>query len=170
MVNHDLGAKYQIFYSSEIKLIWSSCTLRPQFWYVSVSLLRELCNSGVLSVPDLSENSLPAAGWLQWYRYSQSDSSLATPQAFSILLWQNVRVFHPKLANILGALLLLRVCINILFVSTPQNVDFAHLIGPIIKCAHWQQYDVCLVIWSIVRNIQTREIVLSSMCTFYNRN
>ena len=54
--------------------------------------------------------------------YSLSDSSLAT--AFPTFLWQNVRVFHTNSANILGALL--RVCINILFVSTPQNVDFAH--------------------------------------------
>ena len=41
---------------------------------------------------------------------SGSDSSLAI--AFSIFLWQNVRVFHPNLANILGAPL--RVCTNIL--------------------------------------------------------
>ena len=54
--------------------------------------------------------------------YSLSDSSLAI--TFATFLGQNVQVFHPNLANMLGALL--RVCINNFFVSTPQNVDFAH--------------------------------------------
>ena len=54
--------------------------------------------------------------------YSLSDSSLAI--TFATFLWQNVRVCHPNLANLFGALL--RVCKNILFVSAPQNVDFAH--------------------------------------------
>ena len=43
---------------------------------------------------------------------------------FPLFLWQNVRGCHPDRANLLGALL--HVCINILFVSTPQNVDFPH--------------------------------------------
>ena len=54
--------------------------------------------------------------------YSRSDSSLAI--TFATFLWQNVRVCHPNLATLFGALL--RVCTNILFVSAPQNVDFAH--------------------------------------------
>ena len=54
--------------------------------------------------------------------YSLSDSGLAI--AFSTFLWQNVRVCHPNLANQFGALL--RVSINIPFVSAPQNVNFAH--------------------------------------------
>ena len=54
--------------------------------------------------------------------YSLSDSSLAI--TFATFLWQNVRVCHPNLANLFGALL--RVCTNIPFVSVPQNVDFAH--------------------------------------------
>ena len=54
--------------------------------------------------------------------YSLSDSSLTI--TFAAFLGQNGRVFQSNLANMLGALL--RVCINIFFVSTPQNVDFAH--------------------------------------------
>ena len=48
-----------------------------------------------------------------------SDLSLANS-----LFPKKVRFWLPNLANLLGALT--RVCINILFVSTPQNVDFAH--------------------------------------------
>ena len=53
-----------------------------------------------------------------------SDQNLAWLTAFTSLLLQKVCVWHPKLANILGELSC--VCTNILFVSTPQNVDFAH--------------------------------------------
>ena len=43
---------------------------------------------------------------------------------FPLFLWQDVRDCHLNLANHLGAVL--RVYINIIFISTPQNVDFAH--------------------------------------------
>ena len=85
--------------------------------------------------------------------YSLSDSSLAI--AFTISLTQNVRVFHPNLANIIGAPL--RVCTNIRLSQLRKML--------ILFIANNTISRVC-----IVRNRQTREIVLSAMCNFYNRN
>ena len=54
--------------------------------------------------------------------YSLSDLSLAN--SFFLFFPQKVCLCLPNLVNLLGALP--HVCINMLFVSTPQNVDFAH--------------------------------------------
>ena len=56
--------------------------------------------------------------------YSLTDLIWLT--AFSSFPPQEVRFCLPNLACLLGALP--RVCINILFVSTPQNVYFAHMV------------------------------------------
>ena len=88
-----------------------------------------------------------------WKTYSLSDSILAT--AFPTFLWQNVRVWHPNLANLFVALL--RVCINILavFINIPlwstttcmykhhfclksATCWFCSLV-PIVKFTHCQQ-------------------------------
>ena len=46
---------------------------------------------------------------------------------FATFLWQNVRVFHPNLANMLGALL--RICVNIFFCLNSAKCWFCSLGG-----------------------------------------
>ena len=71
--------------------------------------------------------------------YSLSDSSLAI--TFATFLWQNVQVFHPNLANMLGALL--HVCINIFFVST--HVEFLHREIKILR-----QVEIVVILMPII--------------------
>ena len=73
-------------------------------WYLSKSTQQELSNE-----------------YQHGRVYNLSDSSLAT--AFSILLMTKRSSLPSNLANLFGELSC--VCMNILFVSTPKNVDFA---------------------------------------------
>ena len=61
---------------------------------------------------------------LAGYSATYSLSDLIELTAFSSFSPQKVRFCLPNLADLLGALP--RVCINILFITTPQNVDFVH--------------------------------------------
>ena len=95
--------------------------------------------------------------------YSLSDSSLAI--AFSIFLWQNVQVFHPNLANILGAPL--RVCTKILL-SQLRKMLILHIRSHCKMCPLPTIQSCVFVLFATDKH--ARSIVLSAMCTFYNRN
>ena len=87
--------------------------------------------------------------------YSLSDSSLAI--TFATFLWQNVRVCHPNVANLFGALL--RVCTNILFCLSSAKCWFCSLV-PIVKCAHRRHDDLACL--SVANNTKTWDFIVGN--------
>ena len=93
--------------------------------------------------------------------YSLSDSSLAI--TFATFLWQNVRVCHPNLANLFGALLRVSrtkcVCTNILFCLSSAKCWFCSLV-PIVKCAHRRHDDLACL--SVANNTKTWDCIVGN--------